>query len=107
MYFRAMSLTIHESQYVMSSADCSIGEYILVWSKSTFLFLDDAVRQSFMDLNQRKLFISSFFVDELLDKLEFAKAFPDPGSSYEEFANSGRLDLELHLNVMKDADAGL
>ncbi|VFQ88288.1 unnamed protein product, partial [Cuscuta campestris] len=40
-------------------------------------FLDDAVRQNFMALNQRKLFISSFFVDELLDKLEFAKAFPD------------------------------
>ncbi|RAL47920.1 hypothetical protein DM860_017398 [Cuscuta australis] len=42
-------------------------------------FLDDAVRQNFMALNQRKLFISSFFVDELLDKLEFAKAFPEPG----------------------------
>ncbi|VFQ61496.1 unnamed protein product [Cuscuta campestris] len=39
-------------------------------------FLDDAVRQNFMALNQRKLFISSFFVDELLDKLEFVKAFP-------------------------------
>ncbi|VFQ66021.1 unnamed protein product [Cuscuta campestris] len=60
-------------------------------------FLDDAVRQNFMALNQRKLFISSFFVDELLDKLEFAKAFPGPGASYDEFANPGRLDLELHL----------
>ncbi|VFQ76354.1 unnamed protein product, partial [Cuscuta campestris] len=60
-------------------------------------FLDDAVRQNFMALNQRKLFISSFFVDELLDKLEFAKAFPGPGASSEEFANPGRLDLELHL----------
>ncbi|VFQ63983.1 unnamed protein product [Cuscuta campestris] len=38
-------------------------------------FLDDTVRQNFMALNQRKLFISSFFVDELLDKLEFAKSF--------------------------------
>ncbi|RAL49954.1 hypothetical protein DM860_002245 [Cuscuta australis] len=36
-------------------------------------FLDDAVRQNFMSLSQRKLFISSFFVGELLDKLEFAK----------------------------------
>ncbi|RAL52093.1 hypothetical protein DM860_014920 [Cuscuta australis] len=60
-------------------------------------FLDDAVRQNFMALNQRNLFISSFFVDELLDKLEFANAFPGPGASYEEFANPGRLDLELHL----------
>ncbi|VFQ67176.1 unnamed protein product [Cuscuta campestris] len=60
-------------------------------------FLDDAVRQNFMSLSQRKLFISSSFVDELLDKLEFAKAFPGPGSSYDEFANPGRLDLELHL----------
>ncbi|VFQ77879.1 unnamed protein product [Cuscuta campestris] len=60
-------------------------------------FLDDAVRQNFMALNQKKLFISSFFVDELLDKLEFAKAFPGPGASYDEFANPGRLDLELHL----------
>ncbi|VFQ74943.1 unnamed protein product [Cuscuta campestris] len=42
-------------------------------------FLDDAVRQNFVSLSQRKLFISSFFVDELLDKLEFAKAFPGPG----------------------------
>ncbi|RAL42553.1 hypothetical protein DM860_011171 [Cuscuta australis] len=47
-----------------------------------------------------KLFISSFFVDELLDKLEFAKAFPGPGASYEEFANPGR-------DVEEDADAGL
>ncbi|RAL42554.1 hypothetical protein DM860_011172 [Cuscuta australis] len=60
-------------------------------------FLDDAVRQNFMALNQRKLFISSFFVDELLDKLEFTKAFPGPGVSYDEFVNPGRLDLELHL----------
>ncbi|RAL45484.1 hypothetical protein DM860_014873 [Cuscuta australis] len=63
-------------------------------------FLDDAVRQNFMASNQRKLFISSFFVDELLDKLEFAKAFPGPGASYEEFANPGR-------DVVEDADAGL
>ncbi|VFQ79479.1 unnamed protein product [Cuscuta campestris] len=42
-------------------------------------FLDDAVRQNFMASSQRKLFISSFSVDELLDKLEFAKAFPGPG----------------------------
>ncbi|RAL42563.1 hypothetical protein DM860_011181 [Cuscuta australis] len=60
-------------------------------------FLDDAVRQNFMASSQRKLFISSFFVDELLDKLEFAKAFPGPGVSYDEFVNPGRLDLELHL----------
>ncbi|VFQ77113.1 unnamed protein product [Cuscuta campestris] len=60
-------------------------------------FLDDAVRQNFMALNQRKLFISSFFVDELLDKLELAKAFPGPGAGYDEFANPERLDLELHL----------
>ncbi|VFQ83802.1 unnamed protein product [Cuscuta campestris] len=60
-------------------------------------FLDDAVRQNFMASSQRNLFISSFFVNELLDKLEFAKAFPGPGASYDEFANSGRLDLELHL----------
>ncbi|RAL49578.1 hypothetical protein DM860_017922 [Cuscuta australis] len=46
-------------------------------------FLDDAVRQNFMALNQRKLFISSFFVDELLDKLEFAKAFPGPEGRFE------------------------
>ncbi|RAL47154.1 hypothetical protein DM860_014048 [Cuscuta australis] len=60
-------------------------------------FLDDAVRQNFMALNQMKLFISSFFVDELLDKLEFAKAVPGPEVSYDEFVNPGRLDLELHL----------
>ncbi|VFQ68811.1 unnamed protein product [Cuscuta campestris] len=60
-------------------------------------FLDDAVRQNFMASSQRKLFISSFFVDELLDKLEFAKAFPGPGAGYDEFANPERLDLELHL----------
>ncbi|RAL45439.1 hypothetical protein DM860_014828 [Cuscuta australis] len=60
-------------------------------------FLDDAVRQNFMALNQRKLFISSFFIDELLDKLEFAKAFPGPGANYDEFANPGGLDLDLHL----------
>ncbi|VFQ92428.1 unnamed protein product [Cuscuta campestris] len=45
-------------------------------------FLDDAVRQNFMSLSQRKLFIFSFFVGELLDKLEFAKAFPGPGFSF-------------------------
>ncbi|VFQ93993.1 unnamed protein product [Cuscuta campestris] len=61
-------------------------------------FLYDAVRQNFMSLSQRKLFISSFFVGELLDKLEFAKAFPGPGVSYDEFVNPGRLDLELHPN---------
>ncbi|RAL50053.1 hypothetical protein DM860_017963 [Cuscuta australis] len=60
-------------------------------------FLDNAVRQNFMSLSQRKLFISSFFVGELLDKLEFAKAFPAFGASYDEFVNPGRLDLELHL----------
>ncbi|RAL53558.1 hypothetical protein DM860_018079 [Cuscuta australis] len=60
-------------------------------------FLDDAVRQNFMASSQRKLFISSFFVDELLDKLEFAKAFPSPGAGYDEFANPERLDPELHL----------
>ncbi|RAL50055.1 hypothetical protein DM860_017965 [Cuscuta australis] len=60
-------------------------------------FLDDAVRQNFMASSQRKPFISSFFVDKLLDKLEFAKAFPGPGVSYDEFVNPGRLDLELHL----------
>ncbi|VFR02288.1 unnamed protein product [Cuscuta campestris] len=60
-------------------------------------FLDDGVRQNFMASSQKKLFISSFFVDELLDKLEFAKAFPGPGASYDEFTNPGRLDLELHL----------
>ncbi|VFQ90725.1 unnamed protein product [Cuscuta campestris] len=60
-------------------------------------FLDDAVRQNFMALNQRKLFISSFFIDELLDKLAFAKAFPGPGANYDEFVNPGELDLELHL----------
>ncbi|VFQ80986.1 unnamed protein product [Cuscuta campestris] len=46
-------------------------------------FLDDAVRQNFMASSQRKLFIHSFFVDELLDKLEFAKAFPGPGAGYD------------------------
>ncbi|RAL47913.1 hypothetical protein DM860_017391 [Cuscuta australis] len=60
-------------------------------------FLDDAVRQNFMASSQRKLFISSFFVGELLDKLEFAKAFPAFGANYDEFANPGGLDLELHL----------
>ncbi|VFQ77273.1 unnamed protein product [Cuscuta campestris] len=60
-------------------------------------FLDDAVRQNFMAFSQRKLFISSLSVDELLDKLEFAKAFPGPGVSYDEFVNPRRLDLELHL----------
>ncbi|RAL45086.1 hypothetical protein DM860_015492 [Cuscuta australis] len=60
-------------------------------------YLDDEVRQNFMASSQRKLFISSFFMDELLDKLEFAKAFSGPGASYDEFANPGRLDLELHL----------
>ncbi|RAL49108.1 hypothetical protein DM860_015099 [Cuscuta australis] len=82
-----------------------------------YKFLDDAVRQNFMALNQRKLFISSFFVDELLDKLEFAKAFPGPGASYEEFANPGSyearngrpfgatVDLDLHevrLEIHRD-----
>ncbi|RAL53521.1 hypothetical protein DM860_015558 [Cuscuta australis] len=38
-------------------------------------FLDDAVRQNFMASSQRKLFISSFFIDELLNKLEFAKSW--------------------------------
>ncbi|VFQ90803.1 unnamed protein product [Cuscuta campestris] len=47
-------------------------------------FLDDAVRQNFMALNQRKLFISSFFVGELLDKLEFAKAFLAFRANYDE-----------------------
>ncbi|RAL43903.1 hypothetical protein DM860_014404 [Cuscuta australis] len=60
-------------------------------------FLDDAVRQNFMASSQRKLFISSFFIDELLDKLAFAKAFPGPGASYDEFVNPGALDLDLHL----------
>ncbi|RAL45117.1 hypothetical protein DM860_015523 [Cuscuta australis] len=59
-------------------------------------FLDDTVRQNFMASSQRKLFISSFFVGELLDKLEFTKAFPGPGASYDEFVNPERLDLELH-----------
>ncbi|VFQ96152.1 unnamed protein product [Cuscuta campestris] len=60
-------------------------------------FLDDAVRQNFMASSQRKLFISSFFIDEFLDKLAFAKAFPGPRASYDEFINPGALDLELHL----------
>ncbi|RAL38216.1 hypothetical protein DM860_017421 [Cuscuta australis] len=60
-------------------------------------FLDDAVRQNFMASSQRKLFISSFFIDELLDKLAFAKAFPSPGASCDEFVNPGELDLNLHL----------
>ncbi|VFR03199.1 unnamed protein product [Cuscuta campestris] len=60
-------------------------------------FLDDAVRQNFMASCHRKLFISSFFIDELLDKLEFAKAFLGLGASYYKFANPGRLALELHL----------
>ncbi|RAL39809.1 hypothetical protein DM860_013010 [Cuscuta australis] len=60
-------------------------------------FVDDAVRQNFMAFSQRKLFISSFFIDELLDKLAFAKAFPGPGASYDEFVNAEALDLELHL----------
>ncbi|RAL44552.1 hypothetical protein DM860_011829 [Cuscuta australis] len=60
-------------------------------------FLDDAVRQNFMASSQRKLFISSFFIDELLDKLAFAKAFLGPRVSYDEFVNPGALDLELHL----------
>ncbi|VFQ60091.1 unnamed protein product [Cuscuta campestris] len=60
-------------------------------------FLDDTVRQNFMASSQRKLFISYFFIDELLDKLAFAKAFPGPGASYDEFINPGALDLELHL----------
>ncbi|RAL49204.1 hypothetical protein DM860_014422 [Cuscuta australis] len=57
--------------------------------------LDDAVRQNFMTFSQWKLFISYFFIDELLDKLEFAKAFPGPRASFDEFANPGRLDLEI------------
>ncbi|RAL45096.1 hypothetical protein DM860_015502 [Cuscuta australis] len=60
-------------------------------------FLDDAVRHNFMASSQRKLFIYSFFVDELLDKLAFAKAFPGPGTHYDEFVNPRGLDLELHL----------
>ncbi|VFQ79328.1 unnamed protein product [Cuscuta campestris] len=60
-------------------------------------FLDDAVRQNFMASSQRKLFISSFFIGELLDKLEFTKAFPAFGANYDEFTNPGGLDLELHL----------
>ncbi|VFQ94488.1 unnamed protein product [Cuscuta campestris] len=65
-------------------------------------FLDDAVRQNFMASNQRKLFISSFFVDELLDKLEFAKAFPGPGASYEEFANPGSETAEwYHARIVE------
>ncbi|RAL47999.1 hypothetical protein DM860_016200 [Cuscuta australis] len=62
-----------------------------------FKFLDDVVRQNIMTSSLRKLFISSFSIDELLDKLEFAKAFSGPGASYDEFANPERLDLELHL----------
>ncbi|VFQ82902.1 unnamed protein product [Cuscuta campestris] len=64
-------------------------------------FLDDAVRQNFMASSQRKLFISSFFIHELLDKLAFAKAFPGPGASYDEFVNPGALDLDLHLDCKK------
>ncbi|RAL45502.1 hypothetical protein DM860_014891 [Cuscuta australis] len=60
-------------------------------------FLDDVVRQNFIASSQRKLFNSAFFVNELLDKLEFAKAFPGPGASYDEFVSPKRLDLELHL----------
>ncbi|RAL52370.1 hypothetical protein DM860_007227 [Cuscuta australis] len=60
-------------------------------------FLDDAVRQNFMASSQRKLFISSFFIDELLHKLAFAKAFLGSRASYNEFVNPGALDLELHL----------
>ncbi|RAL44547.1 hypothetical protein DM860_011824 [Cuscuta australis] len=67
-------------------------------------FLDDAVRQNFMASSQRKLFISSFFVDELLDKLEFVKAFPGPGVSYDEFVNPGRLDFELHQVISLQCD---
>ncbi|VFQ60121.1 unnamed protein product [Cuscuta campestris] len=48
---------------------------------------DDVVRQNFIASSQRKLFNSAFFVSELLDKLEFAKAFPGPGASYDEFGN--------------------
>ncbi|RAL41622.1 hypothetical protein DM860_013156 [Cuscuta australis] len=36
-------------------------------------------------------------VDTMEDKLAFAKAFPGPEASYDEFTNPGRLDLELHL----------
>ncbi|RAL36896.1 hypothetical protein DM860_016838 [Cuscuta australis] len=59
-------------------------------------FVDDVVRQNFMASSQRKLFISSFFIDELLDKLAFAKAFPGLGASYDEFVNPEALDIELH-----------
>ncbi|RAL43222.1 hypothetical protein DM860_015112 [Cuscuta australis] len=53
-----------------------------------------------MEVSQRKLFISSFFVDELLDKLEFARAFLGPGASYDDFANPGRLDLDCICNII-------
>ncbi|RAL41573.1 hypothetical protein DM860_013107 [Cuscuta australis] len=63
-------------------------------------FLDDAVRQNFMALSQRKLFISSFFLDELLDKLEFAKAFPGLGANYDEFENPGGVRFRVAFVIL-------
>ncbi|RAL44060.1 hypothetical protein DM860_014981 [Cuscuta australis] len=54
-------------------------EAFIVLHRGVDTMEDDAVRQNFMASSQRKLFISSFSVDEILDKLEFAKAFPGPG----------------------------
>ncbi|VFQ82718.1 unnamed protein product [Cuscuta campestris] len=76
-------------------------EAFIVLPRGVDTMKDDAVRQNFMASSQRKLFISSFFVDELLDKLEFAKAFLGPGASYDDFAYLGRIDIELHL-MMND-----
>ncbi|VFQ83172.1 unnamed protein product [Cuscuta campestris] len=60
MYFRAMSLTIPESQYVMSSVDCSIGEYVLVWGESTFLYVFRLVIITFPSMVQfQSLYISN------------------------------------------------
>ncbi|VFQ91545.1 unnamed protein product [Cuscuta campestris] len=55
-----MSLTIPESQHVMSSADCSIGEYVLLWSKSTFLYVFRLVIITFPSMVQfQSLYITN------------------------------------------------
>ncbi|VFR01183.1 unnamed protein product [Cuscuta campestris] len=68
---------------------------------------NDAVRQNFMSLSQRKLFISSFFVGELLDKLEFAIAFPGPGAFFlEAKAFASERDGKIGLNSCRGESEG-
>ncbi|RAL39837.1 hypothetical protein DM860_013038 [Cuscuta australis] len=63
--------------------------------------LNHCVSQNFLECVQRRLFISSLFDAELLDRLEFAIAFPGTHATYEAQVNSGEVDLTLHLGGEK------